>query len=136
MKDEFFKSSSIPCTINEFNNSDLNIRNSLNHGISKFPCCVSWPSANSVYNCHNSKEIKLLNLEFPFLFICALTNLNIDFKIHLIPCGLYEEPTSHLPLHCVWFATERSAFLSTVRGIERNFLSYTNSVSTHSLLSG
>ena len=55
----------------------------------------------SVYNCHNSKEIKLLNLDFPFLFICALKNLNIDFKIHLIPCGLYEEPTSHLPLHCI-----------------------------------
>ena len=57
----FFKNSFFPSAINEWNNLALDIRSS--GKVSFFKSIILkfiWPKPNSIYNCHNSKGIRLI----------------------------------------------------------------------------
>ena len=83
------------------------------------------PSPNSVYNCHNSKGLKLitrLRLDFSFLREHKFKNSFQDTTNLLCSCGLDIESTEHFLLHCHQFINEICTLLSTIDNINYKLL--------------
>lgn len=121
-----------PPTINQWNDFNVNIRNSESCSVFKNSILhFIRPSENSFHNFHYPEVIKLLRR------LCLNANhLPSEKYKHsfqdslnlLCTCGLLEELASHFLLHCTLFAIERSVFLNKVRKIYSNLLTCNDSV--------
>ena len=103
-KHDFFKNSSFPSTIKEWNNLDSQIRKS--KGISIFKSSILKfirPKPNNFYYCHNPKGIKLLTrLRLDLSHLCE-HKFKHSFQNCLNPlclCGNEIETSTHYLLHC------------------------------------
>ena len=79
-------------------------------------------SANSTFNCHNPRGIKLLSQLRLGLSHLREHKFKHSFQDSLIPicsCGKGEvEYSSHYLLHCFNYSEERLALLNTIKNIE------------------
>ena len=105
VKHEFFKNTFFPSTIMEWNKLDWEIKNS--ESIVTFKKRILSfirPSANSTFNCHNPRGIKLLSRLRLGLSHLREHKFKHSFQDSLNPfcsCGKGEvETTSHYLLHC------------------------------------
>ena len=97
------------------------------------------PTANSVYNCHNPKEIKLITRLSLGLSHLREHKFKYNFQESLNPlcnCGHGIESTTHFFLHCPLFTNERYTLLSTLSSIDCTMLKNTDFVLTQTLLLG
>ena len=136
----FFKNSFFPSTIIEWNKLDHNIWNSssfniFRKGILKF----IRPSANSLFNCHNPKGIKLITRLRLGLSHLRVHQFKHSFQDSLNPfcsCGLDIESTAHFLLHRPTYIIERRTLLSTLVNIDNNLLDLCEPVLIRILLFG
>ena len=94
------------------------------------------PSANSTFNCHNPRGIKLLS---PLrLGLSHLTEHKFQDSLDpFCSCGKGEvETSSHYLLHCSNYSGERLALLNTIRNIDMSILQLSDSKFTSLLLFG
>ena len=97
------------------------------------------PSANSLFNCHNPKEINFitrLRLGLSHLRELRFKHSFQDSLNPLCSCGLDIESTAHFLLHCPTYITERRTLLSTVENIDNNLLDLCEPVLIRTLLFG
>ena len=136
----FFKNSFFPSSVIEWNKLDHNIRNSSSLNIfRKSTLKFIRPSANSLFNCHNPKEIKLINRLRLGLSHLSEHKFKHSFQDSLNPfCsfGLDIESTTHFLLHCTMYITERHTLLSTIKNIDNNLLHFCEPVLIRTLLFG
>ena len=95
--------------------------------------------ANSVYNCHNLKGIKLITRLHLGLSHLREHKFKHNFQESLNPlcnCGHGIESTTHFFLHCPLFTNERYTLLSTLSSIDCTLLNNTDFVLTQTLLFG
>ena len=79
------------------------------------------PSANSLFNCHNPKEINFitrLRLGLSHLRELRFKHSFQDSLNPLCSCGLDIESTAHFLLHCPTYIIERRTLLSTIENID------------------
>ena len=136
----FFENSFFPSTIIEWNKFDHNIRNSssLNIFRKSIPKFIR-PSANSLFNYHNPKEIKFITRLRLGLIHLSEHKFIHSFQDSLNPfcsCGLDIESTAHFLLHCTVYITERHTLLSTIKNIDNNLLHFCEPVLIRTLLFG
>ena len=141
VKHDFFKNTFFPSRVMEWTKLDWEIKNS--ESIATFKKRILSfirASANSTFNCHNPRGIKLLSR--PRL---GLTNLREhkfkhSFQDSFDPfcsCGKVEvETSSHYLLHCSNYSDERLALLNTIRNIDMSILQLSGSKFTRILLFG
>ena len=92
---------------------------------------------NSIYNCHNPKEIKLitrLRIGLSHLREHKFKNIFQDLINPLCNCGHNIESATHYLLHCPLFVNERSTFFSTLSSLDCTLLDDTDSSLTQTLL--
>ena len=110
-KHNFFKNSFFPSTISEWNKLDPNLRNSESFlTFKKNILQFIRPTANSVYNYHNPKGIKLINRLRLGLSHLREHKFKHNFQESLNPlrnCGHGIESTTHFFLHCPLFTNGR-----------------------------
>ena len=97
------------------------------------------PTANSVYNCHNAKGIKLITRLRLGLSNLSEHKFKHNFQESLNPlcnCGHGIEAATHFFLHCPLFTNARYTLLSTLSSIDYNLLNNTHFVLTQALLFG
>ena len=82
------------------------------------------------------KKIKFITKRCVNLALLKFKNSFQNLLNPLCTCGLHEESTSHLPLHCPSFAAERSVFLSKIREFDGDLLNYIDSALTLASLFG
>ena len=96
------------------------------------------PSANSTFNFHNPRGIKLLSrlrLGLSHLRECKFKHSFQDSLNPFCNCGKSEvETSSHYLLHCSNYSEERLALLNTVRNIGMSILQLSDSKFTSVLL--
>ena len=96
------------------------------------------PSANSTFNCHNPKWIKLLSRLRLGLSHLREHKFKRSFQDSLNPfcsCEKGEvETSSHYLLHCPNYSEERLALLNTIRNIDMSILQLSDSKFTSVLL--
>ena len=111
----FLKNSFFPSTIIEWNKLDHNIRNSSSFNIfRKSILKFIRPSANSLFNCNNPKEIKFitrLRLGLSHLREHKFKHSFEDSLKQFCSCGLDIESIAHFLLHCPTYITERCTLL-------------------------
>ena len=135
LKIHFFSS-----TIAEWNKLAPDLRNSGSFSAFK-KSILSFirPSPNSIFNCHNPKELKFITrLRLGLSHLCY-HKFKHNFQDSLNPpcnCGLLAETTSHYHLHCPLFAYERKTFLSNIKSINHQFLEQNDSALTQTFLYG
>ena len=139
MKHDFFKNTFFPSTIMEWNKLDWDIKNS--ESIVTFKKRILSfirPSANSTFNCHNPRRIKLLSrlrLGLSHLREHKFKHSFQDSLNSFCGCGKGEvETSSNYLLHCCNYSEERLALLNTVRNIGRFILHLSDSKFTSALL--
>ena len=140
VKHNFFRNSFFPSAVIEWNNLDLDIRNSeslnvFTNSLLKFIC----PYGNSVFNCHNPRGVKLLTRLILGLSHLCKHKFKHGFQDSLNPicsCGNDIETLAHFLLHCPHYSHERSTFLNTIRNINRHILDKNNFPITEILLYG
>ena len=84
-----------------------------------------WPSANSLFNCHNPKGIKFITRLRLGLSHLREHKFKHSFQDSLNPfcsCSLDIESTAHFLLHCPTYTIERRTLLSTIENIDNNLL--------------
>ena len=120
VKHDFFKNTFFPSTIMEWNKLDWEIKNS--ESIVTFKKRILSfirPSANSTFNCHNPRGIKLLSRLRLGLSHLREHKFKHSFQDSLNPfcsCGKGEvETSSHYLLHCSNYLEERLALLNTMK---------------------
>ena len=117
LKHNFFKNLFSPSTISEWNKLDPNLRNSESFLTSKKNILhFVRPTANSVYNYHSPKEIKLITRLRLGLNRLREQKFKHNFQESLSPLcnwGDVIESTNHFLLHCPLFTNERYTILST-----------------------
>ena len=140
-KHDFFKNTFFPSTIMEWNKLDWEIKNS--ESIVTFKKRILSfirPSANSTFNCHNPRGIKLLSRLRLGLSHLREHKFKYSFQDSLNPfcsCGKGEvETSSHYLLHCSNYSEERLALLNTIRNIDMSILQLSDSKFTSVLLFG
>ena len=139
-KHDFFKNTFFPSVIMEWNKLDWEIKNS--ESIETFfkKNIFIRPSANSTFNCHNPRGIKLLSRLRLGLSHLTEHKFKHSFQDSLdlfCSCGKGEvETSSHYLLHCSNYLEERLALLNTIRNIETSILQLSNSKFTSVLLFG
>ena len=123
VKHDFFKNTFFPSTIMEWNKLDWEIKNS--ESIVTFKKRILSfirPSANSTFNCHNPRGIKLLSRLRLGLSHLREHKFKHSFQDSLNPfcsCGKGEvETSSHYLLHCSNYSEERLALLNTIKNID------------------
>ena len=103
----FFRNSYFPSIVTEWNNLDKSIRNSESFSIFKKNILkFIRPSPNSIFNCHNSKGVKLLTRLRLGLSHLRDSKFKHSFQYSLNPicnCGTDVETTTHYLLHCPFF---------------------------------
>ena len=132
-KHNFFKNSFFPSTISEWNKLDPSLCNSESFlTFKKSILQFINTAANSVYNCHNLKGIKIIRR-----LHLGLNHLRgHKFKQEsLCSCGHGIKSINHFFLYRPIFFNERYTFL-TLSSINCNLLSNTNLILTQTLLSG
>ena len=141
VKHDFFKNTFFPSTIMEWNKLDWEIKNS--ESIVTFKKRILSfirPSANSTFNCHNPRGIKLLSRLRLGLSHLREHKFKHSFQDSLNPfcsCGKGEvETSSHYLLHCSNYSEERLALLNTIRNIDMSILQLSDSKFTSVLLFG
>ena len=139
-KHNFFKNSFFPSIISEWNKLDLAfviLKVSLH--LRKNMLQFIRPAANSVYNCHNLKGIKLITrlcLGLSYLREYKFKH-NFQESLNLLcNCGHGIESTTHFFLHCSLSLNERYTLLSTLSSIDCNLFNNTDFVLTQSLRFG
>ena len=125
----------------EWNESDWKIKNS--ESIVTFKKRILSfirPSANSTFNCHNPRGIKLLSRLRLGLSHLREHKFKHSFQDSLNPfcsCGKGEvEISSHYLLHCCNYSEERLALLNTLRNINMFILQVSDSKFTSVLFFG
>ena len=112
-----FQNSFFSCTLNDWFNLDMNIRNS--ESISLFKCTLLsfvHPFLNSIYYIFDHKGLKFLTR-----LRLALIHLNAhrfrhNFQDYINPlcfCSLEPEDTSHYLLHCHHFLNHRANLMNS-----------------------
>ena len=117
----FFKNSFFPSPISEWNKLNLSHRNSERSLTFTKNFKFIRPTANSVQNRHNSKEIKLImrpRLAFIHLREHKFKHNFQEFLNPLCNCGHGIESTTYFFLHCPLFSNEICTLLSTLSGID------------------
>ena len=139
VKHDFFKNTFFPSTIMEWNKLDWEIKNS--ESIVTFKKRILSfirPSANSTFNCHNPRGIKLLSRLRLGLSHLREHKFKHSFQDSLNPfcsCGKGEvETSSHYLLHCSNYSEERLALLNTIRNIDKSILQLSHSKFTSVLI--
>ena len=98
------------------------------------------PSANSTFNCHNLRGIKLLSRWRLGLSHLREHKFTRSFQDSLNPfssCGKGEvETISHYLLHCSNYSEDRLALLNTIKNIDMSILQLRDSKFTSVLLFG
>ena len=98
------------------------------------------PSANSTFNCHNPRGIKLLSRLRLGLSHLREHKFKHSFQDSLNPfcsCGKGEvETSSHYLLHCSKCSEEQFTLLNTIRNIDMSILQLSDSKFTSVLLFG
>ena len=122
----FFRNSFFPSTLIEWNNLDINIRNSESYAIFKRSILrFIRPSENPIFNCHNSSGIKLiirLRLGFSHLREHKFRHNFQDTLNPTCSCGENIETTTHYLLHCPNYLNERMTLWNNVQNIDENIL--------------
>ena len=107
----FFRNSFFPSTLIEWNNLDINIRNSESYAIFKKSILrFIRPSEKPIFNCHNSSGIKLitrLRLDFSHLHEHKFRHNFQDTLNPICSCGENIKTTTHYLLHCPNYLNER-----------------------------
>ena len=140
MSKNCFKHSFFFCTLNDWFNLDINIRNS--EPITLFKCrLLSFIRLvqNSIYNIFDPKGFK-----FQTRLGLGLSHLNAHRFRHnfqdclnpLCSCSLETEDTSHYLLHCHHFSNHRAHLMNSVKSVCNNFESMFNNVKKNVLLYG
>ena len=145
VKHDFFKNNFFPSTIMERNKLDWEIKNSESIvTFQKIILSFIRPSANSAFNCHNPRGIKLLSrlrLGLTHLREHKLKHrfqLCLNFSLNsFCSCGKGEVQTSsQYLLHCSNYSEEQLALLNTIRNIDMLVLQLSDSIFTSVLLFG
>ena len=141
VKHDIFKNTFFPSTIIEWNKLDWEIKNS--ESIVTFKKRILSfirPSANSTFNCHNPRGIKLLSRLRLGLSHLREHKFKHSFQDSLNPfcsCGKGEvETSSHYLLHCSNYSEERLALLNTIKNIVMSISQQSDSKFTNVLLFG
>ena len=138
VKHNFFQNSFFPSAIIKWNKLDLNIRNSESLNIFKKTLLnFIRPSGIIVFNCHNSKEVKLLIKSRLGLSHLREHKFKHSFQDSLKPicsCGNDIETSAYFLLHCPNFSNGRSTFLDIIGSIDRSILRRDGSQVTETLL--
>ena len=141
VKHDFFKNTFFPSTIMEWNKLDWEIKNS--ESIVTFKKRILSfirPSANSTFNCHNPRGIKLLSRLRLGLSHLREHKFKHSFQDSLnlfCICGKSEiETSSHYLLNCSNYSEERLALLNTIKNIAMSILQQSDSNFTRVLLFG
>ena len=136
-----FSKTFFPSTIIEWNKLDWEIKNS--ESIVTFKKRILSfirPSANSTFNCHNLRGIKLLSRWRLGLSHLREHKFTHSFQDSLNPfssCGKGEvETSSYYLLHCSSYSEERLALLNTIRNIDMYILQLSDSKFTSLILFG
>ena len=96
-------------------------------------------SANSVFNCHNPRGVKLLTRLKIGLSHIRDHKFKHAFQDSINPicsCGNDFETVAHFLLHCSHYPNERSTFLNTIRKINRHIFDKNDLQITETLLYG
>ena len=132
LKHDFFKNTFSPSTIMEWNKLDWEVKNS--ESIVTFKKRILSfirPSANSTFNCHNPKGIKLLSRLRLGLSHLREHKFKHSFQDSLNPfrsCGKGEaETSSHYLLHCSNYLEEQLALLNNIKYIQISLLQQSDS---------
>ena len=132
MKHDFFKHTLLPSTIMEWNKLDCEIKNS--ESIVTFKKRIFSfirPCANSTFNCHNPRGIKLLSWLRLGLSHLREHKFKHSFRDSLNPfcsCGKGEaETSSHYLLHCSNYLEEQLALLNNIKYIQMSILQQSDS---------
>ena len=134
-----FKNTFFPSTIKKWNKLDWEIKNfESNVTFKKRILSFIRSSANSTFNCHNARGIKLLSRLRLGLSHLREHKFKHSFQDSLNPfcsCGKGEaEISSHYLLHCSNYLEERLALLNTIRNIDMSILESSDSKFTSILL--
>ena len=130
VKINFLWNSFFPSAVLEWNNLDLNIRNSESLNISKkILSKFIGPSRSSVLNCLNPTGVKLLTRLRLGLSHFRQHKLKHGFQDSLNPICSYHnckrndsETSAYFLPHCPHHPNERLTFLNNIRNINRNIL--------------
>ena len=138
VKHDFFKNTFFPSTIREWNKLDWEIKNS--ESILKRILLFIRPPANSTFNDHNSRGIKLLSrirLGLSHLRECKFKGSFQDSLNPFCSYGKAEfETSSHYLLNCSNYSEEQLAILNTIRNIDMSILQVSGSKFTSVLFFG
>ena len=122
----FFRNSFFPSTLIEWNNLDINIRNSESYAIFKKSILrFIRPSENPIFNCHNSSGIKLitrLRLDFSHLREHKFKHNFQDTLNPICSCVENIETTTHYLLHCPNYLNERMTLWNNLQNTDENIL--------------
>ena len=118
VKYDFFKNTFFPSTTMEWNKLDWEIKTESITTFKKRILSFIRSSANSTFNCHNPRGIKLLSRLRLGLSHLREHKFKHSFQDSLNPfcsCGKGEvETSSHYLLHCSNYSEERLALLNTL----------------------
>ena len=136
----FFRNSFFPSTLIEWNNLDIDIRNSESYAIFKKSILrFIRPSENPIFNCLNSGGIKLitrLRLGFSHLREHKFRHNFQDSLNPICSCGENIETTTHYLLHCPNYLNERMSLWNNLQNIDENILDRSYSRLSEILLFG
>ena len=85
----------------------------------------TWPPPNSIFNCNNPKDVKLLTRLRLSLSHLRDHTLKHSFQDSLNPicnCGTDVAITTHYLLHCLLFSDERLILINNIRNMDSNIL--------------
>ena len=124
------KYSFFPCTLNDWLNLDVSIRNSESISVFKSRLfCFIRPAQNNIFNIFNPQGLKLLTrLHLSF---SHLKEHRFSFQECMNPvcsCSLEIEDTSHYLTHCRHYALHRIDPMNNIKSICNNFESMTNNI--------
>ena len=137
---QFFKNSFFPSIIMEWNNLDLEIRNSdnLQHFRKKILKFIK-PSAETIFGIHNPLGIKLLSrlrMGLSHLREHKFKHGFLDSIDPICACSQDIESTAHYFLHCGLFNFARTTLFNSIRNINPDILNRSDSEITRLLLYG
>ena len=136
---DYFKYSFFPCTLNDWFNLDVSIRNSESISIFKSKLPFIRPVQNNIFNIFDPQGLKLLTrLRLGFSHLNE-HRFRHNFKECVNPvcsCSLEIEDTSHYHLHCHHFTLYRINLMNSVKFICDNFESMTENNKITLLLYG
>ena len=97
------------------------------------------PKPDSIYNCHNPKEIRLtirLRLGLSHLHQHKFKHSFQDCLNPLSLCGYDVKISSHFLLHCLTHSNERMTFLNKIKNINYSILKISDTIMNKTLLFG